>query len=90
MTGVELKKRRMAMNLTQAELARLLGWSAQQISNLETERQAIDNPTMLNLALSYLEMTTYNNASVIARLEQMIVESRAALENSRQRVRKSA
>lgn len=56
MNGAEVKARRLAMQLTQVELAALLGLSSQTISNIETERFPIENPTMLHLALSHLEL----------------------------------
>lgn len=56
MNGAEVKARRLAMQLTQVELAALLGLSSQTISNIETDRFPIENPTMLNLALSHLEL----------------------------------
>lgn len=56
MSGAQVKARRLAMQLTQVELAALLGLSSQTISNIENERFPIENPTMLHLALSYLEL----------------------------------
>ncbi len=56
MNRADFRTRRLALQLTQVELAQLLGLSSQTISNIETERFPMENPTMLDLALSYIEL----------------------------------
>lgn len=54
MKGHELRARREAMNLSQAELARRLGVSPQTVYKWETERVKIERAVMMDLALKQL------------------------------------
>lgn len=54
MKGQELRARREAMNLSQAELARRLGVSPQTVYKWETDRVKIERAVMMDLALKQL------------------------------------
>lgn len=55
MNGTELRQRRMALNLNQAELGGRLGVSPQTVYKWEAEKVGIRHPGLLDLALRYLE-----------------------------------
>jgi len=58
MTGEELRQRRLALNMTQAELGRRLGVSGQAVYKWETGRVKIERSEMIHLAMRYLEIET--------------------------------
>jgi len=91
MTGIELKRRRLALHLTQVELAARLGLTSQAISDLENERYQPQNATLLDLALRYLELKANEPPDIReinAQIEATILEQRAKLDASRRRARK--
>lgn len=55
LTGADLKRRREAIPLTQAQLAERLGTSQQTVTRWETGAQRIERPKTLALALTALE-----------------------------------
>jgi transcriptional regulator with XRE-family HTH domain len=92
MLSEEIKQQRLLLNLTQAELAEKLSISTQTLSNWETGRTEPDAPKMLELALRHLVWQmphSERHKQMIAQLDAGIEKSRAALERSRQRVRKA-
>lgn len=47
MTSLQLKKARQLLGFSQSQLAKQLGWSVKQVSNLETNARPIQNQTEL-------------------------------------------
>lgn len=93
MNGTELKQRRLALDMTQVELAAQLGMTGQAISDLENERYQPQNATLLDLALRYLELKANEPPDLRemnAQIEVAIAEQRAKLDASRRRVRRPA
>ncbi len=56
MDGNELRRRRTALGMTQAELARRLGTSQQTVFKWESGATRIQHAPMMRLALRYLEL----------------------------------
>lgn len=82
MTGQEIKNRRIALGLTQVELADELGISSIAIQHWENERRTPATPKMLDLALCWLESQqnrTVRDKATMKRINATIKASRKAL-----------
>lgn len=55
MDGNELKQRREKLNLSQSNLAKLIGVRQQTVSDWESEQHKIQHPKLIDLALQTIE-----------------------------------
>ncbi len=84
----EIKQRRFALDLTQAELAEFLGINRVTVVRWETGEITPESPKMLDLAFEALEMRrVFDNPQTRNKIEQLKSQAAAGLEKSRQRVR---
>ena len=94
MNAKELKRRRLAINLTQAELAKALGVTVTAIGMWERGERTPATPQMLNLALCQIEMEACAPDDLLRRCREAAERGEARLQETlnaeRQRVRKSA
>lgn len=84
----EIRKRRFALDLTQAELAEFLGINRITVVRWETGEITPESPKMLDLAFEALEnRRIFDNPKTRQKIEQLKTQTAAHLEKSRQRVR---
>lgn len=95
MNSTEIKKRRLALNMTQVQLAVALGVSSTTVAYWERGERQPEAPEMLSMAISWLEYQqpkSERHKKLMAQLNQSITESRERInaDATRQRVRKAA
>lgn len=82
MTGQEIRNRRQALNMTQAEFADALGITANAVALWERGERTPATPRMLDMALCWLESQQPKSArhkSTMCRINATINDSRAVL-----------
>ena len=85
---MNLKNQRLALNLTQTQLADLFGVSSTTIARWERGEVKPDAPGMLELALESLQMRSLsNNSEFIEKRKQIKAKVEETLETARKRVK---